>query len=178
MPNDDVFTMPLATLEQRAEQVMALLEQVDDLLPGLIELTEDAKGNSIGNYRDGEAEALSTVLDVAAKEPALFKGLADKDGGEDPKVFEGGLIRDRLDRAIILGAVIAKAKDLIGPLSDTRLHLGNQTRPVLLAMYEIVKPQAKNDVTIAATAKKALDFFSAIGKAAAATRARKKKGEK
>jgi hypothetical protein len=54
--------------------------------------------------------------------------------------------------------------------SDTRLHLGNLTRPVLLAMYAIVKPQAKNDITIATLSKAALDFYAALGKLAAATR--------
>ena len=174
----NILTMPLGELKQRVEQAVQLLEQIDDVLPGLVALTDEAKAVSVGNYRDGEAEALSGVLDVAAKKPALFEALADKDGGADPKVFEPEVIRDRLDRAILLGGVIAKAKEVVGPLSDTRVHLGNQTRPVLLAMYELVKPQAKNDPAIATMVKDALNFFSAIGRAAAATRARRKKGEK
>lgn len=174
---DDILTMPLDELTKRVEEATKLLAQLSALLPGLLELTDSARSTSLGHYRHGEAEALSSMLDVADKKPALFESLADHDEGHDPTKFETGLIRDRLQRAILLGKLIDGAQEVLGPLSDTRLHLGNLTRPVLLAMYEIVKPHAKRDTAVASMAKDALDFFGAIARAAAATRARKKKSE-
>lgn len=101
---------------------------------------------------------------VASSRVLGFEALADEDGDNDPKRFEPEVIRDRLERVIILGPLVKAALELAGPLSDTRLHLSNLTRPALLAMYEIVKPQAKHDVVIASLAKAALDFFAALGK--------------
>ena len=171
----DILTMPLPELKRRVNEALVYFTKIDELLPGLLELTDDAKTHSSGHYRNNEAESLTGVLDVADKKPAVFDALADKDGGNDPKRFEPELIRDRLQRVIILGPLVDAALELAGPLSDTRLHLSNLTRPVLLAMYEIVKPQAKHDVVIASLAKAALDFFAALGKLSAATRKANKK---
>lgn len=171
---DDILTMPLAELKRRVAEALLLFAKIDDLLPGMIELTDDAKRHSAGHYRTNEAESLTGLLDVAEKKPAIFEPLADKDGGADPTRFEPELLRDRLERAIILGPLVKAAMDFASPASDTRLHLGNLTRPVLLAMYELVKPQAKHDITIATLAKAALDFYAALGRLAAATRKAKK----
>ena len=84
-------------------------------------------------------------------------------------------MRDRLERAILLGPLVTAALEFASSAGDTRLHLGELTRPVLLAMYEIIKPQAKRDRAIAALCKPALDFFAALGRAAAATRRRNQK---
>ena len=173
--HDDILTMPLPELKRRVAEALLLFTKIDELLPGLLELTDDAKTHSSGHYRNNEAESLTGVLDVADKKPAVFEALADKDGGNDPKRFEPEVIRDRLERVIILGPLVKAALELAGPASDTRLHLSNLTRPVLLAMYEIVKPQAKHDVVIASLAKAALDFYAAVGKLAAATRKANKK---
>jgi len=167
---DDILTMPLDELKKRVDQGLVLFEQLGALLPGMVELTEDAKRHSSGHYRNNEAESLTGVLDVADKKPAIFAALADKDAGADPTKFEPSLIRDRLERAILLGPLVKAALAFASPASDTRLHLGNLTRPVLLAMYEIVKPQAKRDIAIATMCKAALDFYAAVGKLAAATR--------
>jgi hypothetical protein len=168
--HDDILTMPLDDLKKRVDQALALFEQLDALLPGMVELTDDARRHASGRYRNGEAESLTGLLDVAAKKPAIFETLADKDEGADPTRFEPEVLRDRLERAIVLGPLVKAAEDFASPASDTRLHLGNLTRPVLLAMYEIVKPQAKRDIALATLCKGALDFYSALGRLAAATR--------
>ena len=174
-PPDDIFTMPISELETRVAQIKGLFKQIAELLPGLIELPDNVKAHSVGNFRDGEAEALSGLFGVVALKPTLFDSLADEDAGDDPDAFEPELIQDRLQRAILLGELLAAGAKILAPLSDTRLHLGNLTRPVLLAMYEIVKPHAKRDPAIASKAKGAIDFFAAIARAAAATRAQKKR---
>src|SRR5262245_58361493 len=171
---EDVLTMPLDELQKRVTQATALLQEAEDLLPGLVELPDEARRYSTGRYRKGEAEALTSLLDIADKKPGLFEVLRDHDEGVDPTKFEPELVRDRLQRAIVLGPLVEAAEGFAEPLSDTRLHLGNMTRPVLLAMYEIVKPQAKHDTALATLAKASLDFFSALGRAAAATRKAKK----
>jgi hypothetical protein len=167
---DDILTMPLPELKRRVAEALLLFTKIYELLPGMIELTDDAKRHSVGHYRIDEAESLACLLDVAKKKPAIFEPLADKDGGTDPTRFEPELLGERLERAIILGPLVKAAMDFAAPASDTRLHLGNLTRPVLLAMYELVKPQAKHDVTIANLAKMALDFYAALGRLSAATR--------
>jgi hypothetical protein len=167
---DDIMTMPLAELRRRVTEALLLFAKLDELLPGLIELTADAKLHSSGHYRTNEAEALTGLLDVADKKPATFESLAAKDGGHDPTRFEPEVLRDRLERVIILGPLVKAALEFASPASDTRLHLSNLTRPVLLAMYQIIKPQAEHDVTIASMCKAALDFYAAVGKLAAATR--------
>lgn len=173
-PPDDVFTMPIDELKKRVEKARSLLEQIEELFPGLIQLTDEARRHTNGHYRNGEAEALESLIDVAEKKPALFESLADDDEGRDPKVFEHKLLRDRLERAIVLGPLVTALIELVPATEDTRLYLGELTRPVLLAMYEIVKPHAKRDTALASMAKPALDFFSAIARTGAATRKRNK----
>ncbi|MEI7892633.1 MAG: hypothetical protein WCI05_06055 [Myxococcales bacterium] len=168
----DVFTMPIDELRKRVAQVLVLLIQIDELLPGLVELTTDGRQHA-SRFRDGEAEALKGLLDIADEKPAFFEVLADKDGGADPTKFEPDVIRDRLERTIILGPVVKEAEALARPLSDTLLHLTTLAKPVLLAMYAIVKPQAKNNVAIATLARPILDLYQAVGRAAAASRKKK-----
>jgi hypothetical protein len=174
--NDDILTMPVDELKKRVDQVLALLAQIDGLLPGLVELTEEARDHA-HRFRNREAEASVGLLDVADKKPGLFDVLADKDNGADPKVFETALLRDRLQRLLILAPAVLAAKDLAGPLTDTRLHLTNLVKPVLSSMYAIAKPQADRDVTIASMIKDLIDLYAAIGRASAATRKAKKAGK-
>lgn len=168
--HDDILTMPLPELRSRVAEALVLFTKLYALLPGLIELTDEAKRHSSGHFRANEAESLTGLLDVADKRPAVFQALADKDGGTDPTRFEPEILRDRLERAIVLGPLVTAALDFASPASDTRLHLSNLTRPVLLAMYEIVKPQTKHDVSLASLCKNALDFYAAVGRLSAATR--------
>jgi hypothetical protein len=174
-PPDEVLTMPLDELKKRIEKALALVAQIDELFPGLIELTDEARRHTNGRYRNGEAEALESLVDLAEKKPALFESLANADEGHDPKRFEHELLRDRLERAILLGPLVTALLDLASSAADTRLYFGELTRPVLLAMYEITKPHAKRDPSIASICKRALDFFSAIARTAAATRKRNKR---
>src|SRR5215212_11103473 len=104
--NDDILTMPLDELEKRVTKAVALLGEAEDLLPGLVELTDDARRYSTGRYRKGEAEALTGLLGIADKKPGLFEALRDHDEGADPTKFEPNLIRDRLQRAIVLEPLV------------------------------------------------------------------------
>lgn len=176
--DDDILSMSISTLEARAAQASSLIAQADSLLPGQLEIPENIRRNLNGYYREGEAQALGCLVDLAEKRPELFSALAAKDMGEDPKVFEAKPLRDHLQRILVIGQVLAALEELRRPLSGTQLHLGHQTKPLLQAMYEIVKPLVKHDPMIASTCKPALDFYGAIGQAAAMTKKKKKGDEK
>jgi hypothetical protein len=174
MTHDTVFTMDLATLRKnvtKAKQRWADFQhELQQLLPGLTTLPADDRKHSDGKIRDGEDLALTSVLDVAERDPQLFTVLATKDGGEDPKKFETALLRDRLERRTLLAGVLAE-DHVTAPLADTVLALGEQSKPVLLAAYHIAKPLAQEDDTIRARLAPALDFYGRIGRLAVANRA-------
>ena len=161
--------MPLKTLQKNIAQVQVLLTEIEALLPGFAGLTPDARQHS-SKFRDGEAEALSSVLDAADAKPALFESLANQDMGDDPNVFEVNLLRDRLQRAVLLGALAKQFAPITSGLADTLLQLANLSRPVMLAAYNIAKAHAKLDGVIANAIRPALTFFTKIGRAGAATK--------
>jgi hypothetical protein len=171
--NESVFTMSITELEDRVAKAKRLFAEIGALLPGLATLTDDDRRHSDGKLRDGEGDALGSVIDVAEKNPQYFAALADKDGGFDPKTFETSLLRDHLARRPIIAALAAAADALMTPLGDTVLALGEQVRPVLLAAYQIAKPIAAADDAVRSTLAPALDFYGRVGRLAAATRARK-----
>jgi hypothetical protein len=167
--NDDILTMPLKTLQKNAATAKELLTQIYALLPGLSGLTPDARKHA-SKFRAGEAEALSSVLDAADAKPALFESLADKDNGEDPHTFEVNLLRDRLQRAAILGSIADAFTPLSDGIADTLLHLGDLSKPVMLLAYGIAKMHAKLDGVIANAIRPAMDFYAKISRASVATK--------
>jgi hypothetical protein len=170
---DSVFTMPIDELEKRVARALELLREVDELLPGLVVMTDEDRRHSDGRLRDGEPVALRAVIDVAEKHPQFFTVLADKDGGVDPTAFETELLRDHLARRTLLAQVARAADELTAPLGDTVLRLGEQVRPVLMSAYQIAKAVAAADGKVRSALAPALDFFARIGRLGAATRARK-----
>lgn len=166
--------MSLAQLASAVAQVSTILSQLDQQLPGLIELTADARKHAGGRFRDGEAKALLAVLDVADQYPSFFQSLAADDEGNDPKTFEVSLLRDRLQRIAALQPLMEQFEARAQELADTVMYLGELTKPVMLAAYQLAKPQAKHDPRIQTLLAPAINFYAAIAKAAAATRKSKK----
>jgi hypothetical protein len=166
---NDVLTMPISELQKRAAKAREHLSAIDELLPGLVGLDPEARKHS-SKFRHGEPEALASVLVAAREKPALFQSLAALDDGDDPKKFEADLLRDRLSRAEILDALASDVEDVTRALSDTTLHLGDLTRPVMLAAYDICKTHAKTDGAIAKAVQPAIDFYAKVGRISAATR--------
>jgi hypothetical protein len=138
-------------------------------------MLDQERHDSDGKFRAGEAKALTSVCDVADKYPALVAGLADKDGGEDPEVFETDLLRDHLQRAAELGPVSDGIAVLAQKIGDTVLHFGEATKPIMLQAYGLVKPQAAVNPDIKTMLAPAMSFYSRIGRLAAETRKRNKK---
>lgn len=169
-PYDSVFTMPVAELEKRVEQGLSYLTKLRELFPGLAQLTDLERRHSDGRLRDGEADALSVVLDIADEQPQYFTALADKDGGIDPNAFETDFLRDQIARRQLLAKLAATGEELAAPLGDTVLTLGGQVRPVLLAAYAIAKSVAAVDPKLRAKLAPVIDFYSRIGRRGAQTR--------
>jgi hypothetical protein len=165
--------MAIDDLEDRVAKAKRLFIEIAELLPGLTTMTEHDRRHSNGKMRDGEGDALTSVLDVADKHPQYFAALADKDGGIDPEVFETDLLRDHLARRRLLGDLVTTSVSVAAPISDSVLLLGQQVRPVLLAAYSIAKPIAANDEKVKGMLAPALDFYAGIARRRADRRWRK-----
>lgn len=160
--NQSVFEMPLAELTRRVEQAEALVAQAQALLPGLRTLTEDDRRHSIGRFRSGETEVLQRVIDAIRAHPAYFASLADEDEGHDPSQLEVELIADRLARRDLLARLQISFTSLEQPLSDSVMHLGEQTRGVLLAAYRIGRTMARTDRKLRDLIAPVIDFYGAL----------------
>ncbi len=164
--------MPIEQLHKNAARALELIAEIEGLLPGLVLFTVDDRSHSDGRIRnEGEAVALRAVLATIEHDPAAFRVLADKDNGRDPKKLESDLLRARLERRSVLATVTDKVAPLAQKLEDTVLAQGELCKPVLSAAYQIAKPLADYDATIRTKLQPALDYYSGMGRKAAASRA-------
>jgi hypothetical protein len=162
--------LTIEELRQRAARAKALIGELKGLFPDLRRYTEDQRRSSQGRLREGEAEMLGTVIDVVEYAPHYFASLADQDEGHDPIRLETSLLRDRLERRVVMGE-IADTRDL----GDTAFYYGDLVRPAILSAYRIAKPISKSDIGVANRLAKVIDFYTAPARAAALTRANDKK---
>lgn len=158
--NSSALNMPIAELTRRIQKVEALLTEAESLLPGLRTLTEDDRRHTNGKLRNGESEMLKRVLDAVRAQPGYFTSLADEDEGSDPTKLEVDLIADRLARRELLSQALARFARIEQPLSDSVLHLGEQTRTVLLAAYRIARTLARSDAKLRDQIAPVIDFYS------------------
>ena len=100
--------------------------------------------------------------------------LADKDDGRDPERVETELLGARLDRCATLARVAERATSLALRLDDTVLAQGERCKPVLLSAYGIARTLAPHDPAIQTLLAPAIDYYGAIARKAARTRAEKK----
>lgn len=170
--NNDVFTMSLSALDKHVAQLLGELGKAESALDGLVRLTRQERVDSPGKFRNGEADALGSVLDAAVAKPALFESLADKDFGSDASTFEIGALRDRLQRIDKLAPVADKLEELSTLISDTVMQLTAETKPVMQEAYGIAKSVAKTDGELRATIAPAIDFYKEIARRSAETRKR------
>lgn len=165
-------------LEKNAVRVMGLLEEIAGLLPGLVLFTAEQRLSTDGRLRGKDEEgALRAVLQVIERDPAAFRVLADKDDGRDPERVETELLRARLDRRAVLARVAERVAPLAQRLDDTVLAQGEQCKPVLLSAYGIARTLAPHDPALGTLLAPAVDYYGAIGRKAARTRAEKKGGD-
>jgi hypothetical protein len=169
-PNATVLTMPVAELQQRVAQAVALWGQIVALFPGTVVLTSQER-LSTPKMGSDEEPALLAVLKVADTFPQFFTSLADLDEGTDPTTFETGLQRDRMARADALAPLAqAFATQPVG-IDDTVLLLRGEAKEVVGRAYAIAKSLAPTNQPLSTLLAPALNYYRAIAKAAAATRA-------
>ena len=84
------------------------------------------------------------------------------------------MLRDRLQRIAALQPLRDGLEQLDQELSDTVMVLGEKTKPVMLSAYDLIKPQAKRNPSIQTIIAPTIDFYAAIAKTGAVTRAMKK----
>ena len=169
-PYTSILTMPLEELQKPVIQALVLWKQIVALFPGTVVLTAEERNSNAGRLRVNEEDALLTILEVADAFPEYFTSLADRDSGVDPAKFETELQRDRLARANILAPLAdAFATQPVG-IDDTVLHLRELASKPIREAYAIAKSLASTNKALSSLLAPALDFFRALGKAAAASR--------
>jgi hypothetical protein len=166
--------LPLATFQQDATQLTALIAQMNAIVVNPTHYTPAGRKSSAGKLRDGEAPQLQIALNVARAYPDAFNTLGNSDDGVDPNTFEVDLVSDRLSKAALLVPIVEQLGTLAQSLSDCMLKL-NETgaRPAREA-YLLAKAMAKSNTIIASMIASVVAYYSAIGKAAATTRAANK----
>ena len=165
-----LLTMLFTQACQYVSQATATVAQLQQNLPGLVTLPEAERKVTGGRLRDGEAQALLTVLNECDARPDLIGSLADMDNGVDPTKFETGLLRSRIELAMALGPLSASLTQLASNLDDTVLYLNDLAKPPTLEAYAILKAVAKTDLSVKTAIAPAVDFYATIAKTAAATR--------
>ena len=134
--------------------------------------TVEDRSHSDGRIRnEGEEKALRAVAATIARDPDSYRALAAKDNGHDPKRVETELLVARLDRRAVLAELAKRLTPLAQKCEDTVLAQGELCKPVLSAAYQIGKALAEHAPAIRTTLQPALDYYGAIGRKAAATRA-------
>lgn len=172
MSKQTIDEMSLEQLQKNAERAEELLIELEELFPGLVLFTVDDRSHSDGRIRnEGEERALRAVAATIERDPGSYRVLAAKDHGRDPKRVETELLIARLDRRAVLARLAAKLTPLAQKFEDTVLSQGERCKPVLSAGYQIGKALAEHDPETRTTLQPALDFYGAIGRKAAATRA-------
>jgi hypothetical protein len=173
----DIFDMPIDDLKARVAEGLQLVQRLMALFPGAITMTTDERTHSDGHFQTGEAQALVSVLDLAAQRPELFTSLADKDQGKDPKRFETELVKDRLMRGEVLGPLADAIAPVSHAVADSRLHCGELSKPVSLKAYGIASAHAVEDAGIRTAIQPALQHYAHIGRASARAREAKRKAK-
>ena len=165
-----VDTMPIGELRSRVTQIGGYLAKTRALLPGLVQLDDVDRLHTEGRLRAEEPEALGCVLDVVEAHPHYFVALADKDFGKDPKRFEVEVLRERLERRALIADVAKQIAELAEETTDHVLHLGELTKPPVLAAYHIAKPLSEHDVQMGSKLAAAKNFYGRSARRAAETR--------
>lgn len=144
----------------KVDEIRSLAQQLDEAVQGFVSMTDEDRLHSDGRFRNGESAALRAILDVVDKAPELFRVLADKDNGTDPETFETQLLRDRVAMRDALAGTSDVLSSASQRISDTVLHLGERTKPVLLTAYQIAKSVAKHNTELKGLLSVAINFYA------------------
>jgi hypothetical protein len=132
--------------------------QIDSL--GLASLTEDERKHSAGKLRNGEAAAMTTILDTVDLFPAVFAALADKDGGFDANLVETAPSRALIARAQVLAPFAAVVETILSRVSDDMLSSAATAKEVTGPAYAIGKANATSNPKVKRALSTAIDFYA------------------
>lgn len=157
-------TPEVAALRTAGKEVVAALKKLNEQLrPLSVKLNDDERKSGLGKLLKGEAEQLLKVARYAVKNPELVKGFAGKDGGVDPKAFEGDALAAHLSLHEVARSVReeveSETKEMLSMLGDLAIHRGLLARPVLLGAYKLFAQLAQNDSGVQGALKSVVDFF-------------------
>ena len=157
-------TPEVATLRSAGRGAVAALKQLNEQLrPLAVKLNDEERRSGVGKLLRGEAAELLKVARYAMHNPALVKGFAGKDGGVDPKVFEGDLLAAHLAvheaARSLRDEIETETKEMLSLLGDLAIHRGVLARPVLLGVYKLFAQVAQNDTAVHGALKSVFDFF-------------------
>ena len=158
-------TAEVKALRTAGRDVIDSLKRLNGVLrPLAVKLDADERKSGVGKLLKGEAAELLKVARFAMANPALVKGFAAKDGGVDPKVFEGDLLAGHLAvheaARTLRDAVEEESREMLSLLGDLAIHRGVLARPVLLNAYKLFAQIAQNDTAVHSALKSVIEFFS------------------
>lgn len=170
-----VQEIPIDELKARVESFVELIKtELAARFGRFIKLSaKDRTSNSEAHFRDGEAELFLRVLDVADKPEytIIFKKLAQKDHGQDPKKFETRAIREFLLRVILMEKLRDALETPIQGIKDTILYNGIQCRKISLDAYKAIKPYIETDAELMSLLNPLVDIYEEPARKAQETRA-------
>jgi hypothetical protein len=157
-------TAEVATLRSAGREVLTALRQLNERLrPLAVKLNDEERRSGVGKLLKGEAAELLKVARYAMDNPALVKGFAGKDGGVDPKVFEGDALAAHLAvheaARSLRDEVEVETKEMLSLLGDLAIHRGVLARPVLLGVYKLFAQVAQDDTAVHGALKSVFEFF-------------------
>ena len=157
-------TPAAAQLRRDGHALLAALAQFNTTLRAQsVALTDEERRSGVGKLLANEASQLAIVARYAADHPELVKGLAAKDGGQDPSRFEAEVLLDHLSVHQAARDVVAafdKESDALHTLlGDLAIHRGALARPPLLAAYRVFATLAEHDVDVRHALRSVQEFY-------------------
>ncbi|APR87536.1 hypothetical protein A7982_12885 [Minicystis rosea] len=139
--------------------VMSELEAHD-----LESLTPDDRLHSSGRLRDGEGEAMLSILDTVDAHPGLFAALAPHDHGNDDNAVETAPARAALARRALLAPLAKDLDTLLTRVSDDMMSSGEKAKDVTVPAYGIIKASAAIAPALRKAAAPAIGFYAKAAK--------------
>ena len=115
---------------------------------------------SNGHFKEGEVEAINSILLAGDKNPSFFSALAHIDGGVDPNVFETAPTKANLRRRAAVVRLTEYLATFGSSFDDSAVRIGEAIHEVTAPAYELAKVVAKNHETSRSDLATALIFHA------------------
>jgi hypothetical protein len=167
------FTVKVAKVIQQAQALAAAIEGL-----GLTALSDEERKHSIGKLRNGEAKAMTSVLDAVDRFPGFFASLADKDGGKDPTQVETAPARDALARSEAISPLVSLLEGMVLAVSDGVLADAEAAKVFTMPAYAIGRAVAPTDAKLRTALAPAISFYGGPARKVAAKKKAAKQAKK